>query len=166
MKNIEQIINMLYQNMISVILQGFDPKDYENVKKQYYVMLMSKYLDLDWGMNDANKFYEKMYKLEYIKWSGMPLNMKKNIFISDDNLNKIINLAGLGYKYAKNRLDKNQLISKKEALNSVKQLKEFRKNVFEYNDKLADWCVSEGTLDFYYACGINDVVSLRIGHIK
>ena len=166
MNNINELIKKLYDNLIDIVLNGFEEEFYQLVKKEYLNILNTRYLKYDNNIKNFESVYEAFYKIEYIEWSSMPLNMKKNLFLKDDYLNKIIDITSKAYKYAKERLYNNKMISIEEAKNLTTELEKLLENVQKYNIDIAKWYISEGVMDLQYASGQTNNTSLRIGHIK
>lgn len=166
MNSINDVIQKLYYNLISVILTGFEESDKKIVEAEYMRILSNRYSELPFNITEYEKLYEKLFKLEYNEWSGLPLDMKKHILLKDSVLDEIINIASEAFKFAKNRLNKNMLISIEEADKYISRLEELYNSVKEYNKQLAQWHISEGILDLKYSSGQTENTSLRIGHIK
>ena len=84
---------------------------------------------------------------------------------NDDDFNDVRRLSLQGFECAKNALESNQLISKEEADANIKLLISKLETVKEDNKAEAQNLVSEGILDFGFASGIQDITSLRLGHL-
>ena len=112
MNNIEDLVSKLYLNTIDIVLNGFDEKDIESVKRKYYENLKEQYSGLEEYIKDYNKTYEKFVKFEKSEWSEKTIDEKKRIFIEDPALNQIIDIASIAYQGAQDRLNNNTLMEK------------------------------------------------------
>lgn len=166
MKNLNDLINKVYSNNIDIVLNGFNEKDIDGVKKKYLEMLTGQYAGIDKITNDFDKVYEKFIKFENSKWSRKKIDEKKRIFIEDPALNQIIDIASIAYQGAQDRLNNNTLMAKEYSSELINKLVELDKNVLEFNKDLSKWYLSEAGMDLTYACGNTENTSLRIGHMR
>lgn len=173
MENMERVIAVLYTNLLPIIIKDFESNDIEIVKQQYYTILKNRYLNIEENLKKANiqfynfeEIYETLYEKEYNEWINLPLSMKKHYLLKDNALIEINNIANQAYKYAQNRLNNNIIINKELANQYIEKLHELSKLVKDYNKELANWHISEGTMDLMYSSGQTDNMSLRIGRLK
>lgn len=166
MNSINDVIQKLYYNLINVISNDFEESDKKEIQVEYMKILNNRYSELLFNTTEYEKLYEKLFKIEYNEWSNLSLDMKKHILLKDSALDEIINITSEAFKFAKERLNKNTLISTEIAEQYISRLSELYDSVKDYNKQLANWHISEGTLDLKYSSGQTENMSMRIGHIK
>lgn len=155
-------IKKIYQKLINLILDGFSADERNIACQEYYNILINRYSSID---IDENKFI-KIIEIEYNEWKDLGLGARKHILLKDNVLKEIVNLTGQGYKWAEERVNNNSLVSVEIAEKYINRINQLLPLVQEYNKELANWYVSEGTMDLLYACGKTDNTSLRIGRYK
>ena len=64
MNNIFDVIQKLYSNLINVITVGFEEKDKKFVENEYMRILKNRYSELDISIDDYDKLYEYLFKIE------------------------------------------------------------------------------------------------------
>lgn len=166
MNSINDVIQKLYYNLINMISNNFEESDKREIQVEYMKILNNRYSELAINTTEYEKLYEKLFKLEYNEWSNLSLDMKKHVLLKDSALDEIINIASAAFNFAKERLNKNILISTEIAEQYISRLSELYDSVKDYNKQLANWHISEGTLDLKYSSGQTENMSMRIGHIK
>ena len=164
--NINDIINKIYDNMIGVILVGMEEENYNEVSNEYKRILLNRYSSISINGRDPEELYDKILKIEYDEWQPMAPPMKSHILIKDKSLDQIIDIANGAYKAAKERLYDGKTISTEVADSNKTKMEELYNDVKEYNKALADWHISEGTMDLEYASGRTENTSLRIGRMR
>jgi len=166
MDNISLVINKIYNNMIKIILSDIESDYHEVVCQKYMETLMNRYSDIDFDEGSIGEVYNFLYQMEYNEWNSMPAAVKKHSFMKDDVLNKIIDLASIAFKYAKDKLDNNVVISKQLANEYILNLNSLYNDVEDFNKNLAMWYISEATVDLDYASNQTDSMSSRISRMK
>jgi hypothetical protein len=161
-----KFIGNIYTNVINIILNSFENEYQDIVKSKYYKILMKRYSSLDINQDNYDKLYNRFLKLEIEEWSKMPLNTKKNIFIKDVALEEMINISNQAFQYALDRARSAKIISDEIYNKSIDRLKELYMKVKDYNRPLAQWYLSEGTMDLDYASGKTKNTSLRLGKVN
>ena len=159
----EYVINQVYKRTFSIVVDGFDENEKLIARDEYLKELKNKYLELG---PITEKYFERILMLEYNEWKELSLNIRKQMLLKDNALEEIINLTGQGQKWAMERVDSNTLISSEITEKYINRINQLLPLVQEYNNQLANWYVSEGTMDLLYACGKTDNTSLRIGRYK
>lgn len=168
MTDINQVIEKVYFEMIGIVVDGFEEFEIEDAKKEYFRILNNRCSNLNKNINisDYNLLYEKMLKLEMKEWGELAPGVRKHLLLKDKALEGIISIASSAYNYAKERLNESKLIPVELAEENINNMLLLKNNVKEYNIHLAEWHISEGTMDLKYSSGQTDNMSLRIGHIK
>ena len=167
MNDINDIIQKLYDNLVNVVTEGFEEQEKIFVKEEFLRVIKNRYSRLtEITINDYNTLYEKLFKLQYEEWSNLSIDMKKHILLKDNALDEIINIASNAYKFAKERLNNNVLILPELAEQYIAKLNELYELVKDYNKQLANWHISEGTMDLKYSSGQTESMSMRVGHLK
>lgn len=165
MNNIFDVIQKLYSNLINVITVGFEEKDKKFVENEYMRILKNRYSELDISIDDYDKLYEYLFKIEYKEWNDLSLDVKKHILLKDVALDEIIDITNSAFKFANERLNKNILIPIAQADEYISKLEVLYNSVKEYNQQLAEWHISEGIMDLKYSSGQTENMSLRTSHI-
>ena len=157
-----EIIKILYEKLINIVLNGLNEEEKNIGGQEYYNILINRYSDKEID----EKIFQKIINMEYNEWINIDIDMKKHILLKDKALEEIINLTSKAFKVAQDRLIKNIIIPQQEAEQNIMRIEELYPLVKEYNQQLAKWHMSEGIMDYNYACGKTDNMSMRIGHYK
>lgn len=166
MNNINTVIKKIYDSMIKIILRDIEPDYVEAICRKYMDTLVKRYSDIEFDVENIDYVYKDLFEIEYIEWANMSADMKKHIFLTDVALNKIIDLASEAFKYAKDRLNNNAVISKELADEYILKLKNLLNEVEDFNKNLAMWYISEASVDLDYASNQTENMSTRISHIR
>lgn len=152
----------IYENTIDMFLKNFPDTEFETIRKMYLSYLIRTYsrLDLD------DRLVEYYSDLEVIKWKDFNVDGKMSIISEDKNLDELIKLSMEGLQFADQFRKKNIMLDKKIANEKIELMSELLNKVLDFNKKLATYYYSEGTLDFSYAAGLTDLMSLRTGRSK
>ena len=176
--NNKKLILEIYNKTINDILIGIDGKYKEELCLAYIEYLKKKYLnfDLDLGNKKPEELISLFVDLEKSKWKDTNVDAKLSELLSDSAFENIKHISNTGYKYAKSMLDKKfesgvemllqPVITEEKAQQSIEMLNTYYEQVRDFNKKIATYYVSEGSIDFQYASGITENMSLRIGRIK
>lgn len=176
--NNEKLILEIYNKTVNDILIGIDEKYKKELCLAYVEYLKKKYLNFD--LNLGNKKPEELVNLfvdlEKSKWQETNVDAKLSELLSDPAFENIKYISNTGYKYAKSMIDKKfesdteillqPVIEKEKAQESIELLNTYYAQVRDFNKQIAIYYVSEGSIDFQYASGITENMSLRIGRIK
>lgn len=166
MNEINNIITYIYNNMIGIVLRGFESTYVNIVSKKYMDILINRYSDIQFDIKNINDVCKDLFELEYDEWNAMPIDVKKHILVDDLALEKIIDLSSEALKYAKNKLYNNIVVSKDVTDEIILKLNLCYNNVADFNKDLAMWYISESTVDLDYASGQSENTSMRIGHLR
>lgn len=176
--NNEKLILEIYNKTINDILIGIEEIYKEELCLAYIDYLKKNYLNFD--LNLDNKKPEELVKLfidlEKSKWQDMNREAKLSELLKDPAFENIKYISNTGYKYAKSMLDKKfetgvdvvlqPVIDEQRAQESIDMLNRYFEQVRDFNKNIANYYISEGSIDFQYASGITENMSLRIGRIK
>lgn len=157
-----EIINNIYDNLISVILKDVDEAYQEIIKVNYLKYLNEQYLE-KYKDKDLSSLLEKLIKFEMAKWEDKTREMKLNFLIEDPALNELSQIASRAFKYANDRKETETLIDENIAETLITEMQELLEKVAEFNNNLANWYFSESLIELNYACGKSDNTSLRMG---
>ena len=176
--NNEKLILEIYNKTINNILIGIDVKYKDELCLAYMEYLKKNYLnfDLDLGNKKPEELVSLFVDLEKSKWQDTNTDAKLSELLSDPAFENIKYISNTGYKYAKSMLDKKfetsveillqPVIEEEKAQESIEMLNTYYEQVRDFNKRMATYYVSEGSIDFQYASGITENMSLRIGRIK
>lgn len=155
-------IKRIFENTINDFLIGFNADDKDKIKNLYFSYLTRKYSKIN--LNDISiKYYSD---LEKIKWKDLSLEGKLSVISEDKNLDEIIKLSMEGLKAADDFRMNGNKFDKKTANEKIQRMNDLFDKVLEFNKGLARYYCSEGSLDFSYAAGMSDLMSLRTGRSK
>ena len=166
---IEKLINEVFSNVISIVLDGITDQDKDEVSKNYLKYLYEVHSDIDINSENYAKMLSIITRIETKKWTSRDMNSKLYYFKDDESFEIIDAISKKAYSLALLRCKENSdfTISKEEARKYIDILASKVKSVLDFNKAEAERLVSESVLDFEYACGnSNDITSFRIGHIK
>ena len=165
---LDKAINEIYTNVIKIVLDGINILDREKVANSYLQHLYSLYSDKDFNEQNYAKMVSVITEIEQSKWSLRDKKSKLYYFKTDNSFDIIDSLSKKAYSLALSRYEKNIIpISKEEADKNIDTLIKKLESVEDFNKEEAERLVSEGILDFNYACGSNsDIISFRLSHIQ
>lgn len=152
-------IMKIYENTVDKFLENFPASEVESIRNMYLSYLIRTYSRLE--LNDRTIEYYS--NLEVIKWKDYNIDGKMSIISEDKNLDELVKLSMEGQHFADQFRKDGTMLDKKIANEKIKLMDELLNKVLEFNKKLATYYYSEGTLDFSYASGLTDLMSLRTG---
>lgn len=161
----KDVIKKVLDRMIPVVCEGIEEKDIDDIKESYIKKITDRYSNIDvrLKLNDYDKILKIICDMEYKEWSKLSPNMKKSLLIFDLALNKIIDISNTGLELARKKIENNAVITEEYAEEQIKKMNEFLGEVREENKIVAMNYISEGTVDFTFATGKTEYMSLRIG---
>jgi len=162
----KDFINQIYLETLFEVLKNIPEQYREEIEKNYKNSLYEKYYNVVFEEENREKVINYFVNTEISFWKNMNSNLKLSYLIKDVALEKIEYISNLGYKCAKERLDNNILINELEANSYINLMNEHLANVKPFNIVLAQNYISEGIMDFMYACGKTDNKSLRFARYK
>lgn len=159
------VIKNVYEKMISIVCMGIDEKDHPLIREEYQNLLVERYKESDSRLKniDYDKLYKVIYNIEYKRWNNLSPMIKKNLLINDTVLDEVICLSNLGFECARKRLEENVVVEVDYANNMINKMNEMCEKVRDENKYTAERYVSEGTVDFLFASGQVDGMSMRMG---
>ena len=174
--NNEKMISEIYNKTINDILIGIDDKYKEELSLAYMEYLKKNYLNFD--MSLGNKKPEDLVRifsnLESSKWGDTHGDAKLSEMLSDPAFENIKYISNTGYKYAESRINKKfgnstdipPVIDVEKAQESIEMLNKYYEQVRDFNKTIATYYVSEGSIDFQFASGMTENMSMRIGRLS
>jgi len=156
-------IEQIYSKTISEVLKDIPDKYEEEIKKSYKNCLNEKYYNVDFDIENIDEILDRLVKLEVSLYKNMNYMTKLSYLIKDMAFEKIGFISNLGYENAQKRIKQNIIMNELEANSYIKLMNEQLHFVKEFNIMLAKNYISEGTVDFLYACGTSNDTSLRLG---
>lgn len=148
----------------------------ENINEQYkreFIECYSEYLKDKY----SDEFYdyislEKIIDFEKRLWDGKSESYKLSTIVKDEFMDKLAYLSEVGLKYAMKKLNTlrmNQVyeseITEEDAQKNIAMMQQYYENVKPFNRNLAQTYLSEGAIDYSYAVGLTDQMSLRVGRL-
>ncbi len=146
-----------------------------NTEEKYHDDLINGYYnDLSNWISNSKLFYERpddFFELNFerkknsLRYATTVPTLKLNLYILDESYNELVNISGIGFKAATDRINKSEhpIISKDFADGQIDKMTNLHKNVREFNVERANQSVSEGILDYKYASGESEFTSIRVG---
>ncbi len=176
--NNEKMVEEIYNKTINDVLNGIDYKYSDELCLAYKGYLKNNYLnfDLSIGGKKPEELAILFADLEKSKWHDLDSDAKLSELLSDPAFDNIKYISNTGFKYAESMLSKKfetgaeiivqPVIEKEKALESIEMLNRCYEQVRDFNKDIANYYVSEGIIDFQYASGITENMSLRIGGLS
>lgn len=165
--NKNSVLNEILNILIPEFLNNIDIDEQVFISNQFLIYFNDKYSSLDISeLPEKAKeiLINQIVNREFNNWKNATAEQKKSIIIKDESLQNLYILSHQAFSKAINRLNNNELISKKEANNLKKLLEETFNNIQEHNKNKAENELSEAMLDIDYASGIiTNISSLRLG---
>ena len=157
----EDFINYMYDNTIEFILKDFNNEEINEIKEGYLKYLKLHYEDTIDGkqLDKAKKVFPN---IEISNFKNLKKEEKKRLLLDDNALEKIKYFSHYANTYAQYRMDNDKcIISEEQANNFIVQMGNECKKVRSFNKSLAENLLSESIVDFQYAAGLTDNMSLR-----
>lgn len=176
--NNEKLILEVYNKTINNILNSVSEKYKNELSLAYMDYLKRIYLSFDFELenNQSEELIKTLVNFEISKWKDVSESSILSELLNDQAFENIKYISNTGYKYAMLMLDKKSfnndntllqpVIEKEKALESIELLNSYYEQVRDFNKTIANYYVSEGSIDFQYASGITENMSLRIGRLK
>lgn len=158
MQNNKNILK-IYENTIDKFLENCPENNKQDIRKLYSSYLVRTYSRLNLDDSSVEYFSE----LEIIKWKNFSLEGKLSVVCEDNNLDELIKLSMEGLEAADQFRKSGVVFDKNVASKKIKLMEELLDKVLYFNKSLATYYCSEGSLDFSYAAGLADIMSLRTG---
>ena len=162
----EEFINYVYDKTISYVIKDFSLKELEEVEKSYREYLEFQYSDV---VNETNieKSKEVFTKVEIENFKNAPKIKKQIILLKDLALDEVKYFSDYARVYAdERRCNDRIIITSDQARSYIKQMEQLVKQVRDFNLEIANKLLSESIVDFLYASGISDNMSLRSARYK
>ena len=163
----EKVINQVYQLLIGGMLYNINDEDKEEISKNYLAYLYKSYSNLEVTEENERLALKLIMKREKQIWEARDPLYRMMLLKNDEKFDIIMHTSNEAYDLALKSLNNNTqpTISEEEADKKIKLMMENVDKVNEYNKQEAKRLVSEGILDYNYACGkCNDLMSLRLSH--
>lgn len=160
----KEIIKKIYDEVIGVVLRNIK-EEKDEVGANYLDYLNTLYYYKIDKSKDREKELEKILLMEKRTWNYRDVNARLKMFTIDKSMVTITKISDYGFELASRRFKENSKpnISFEDANKNIEMLSNELKNVWEDNKYMAQQLISEGILDFEYACGKNnDIISLRL----
>lgn len=168
----ENLIKKIFDKTILTVLSNISDNYHDEVIRTYNNYLIKHYEKYNSSnSNIINAFVE----LEISKWKDIDESAKLSLLLDDKAMDKIREIASLGFDYAKKRFEyeRNNFnnesiisIDVKKANENIDELNNLIKEVREFNSVVASKIVTDAIMDFQYACGENVVASANIAHLR
>lgn len=168
----EILIKKIFDKTILTVLSNISDNYHDEVIRTYNNYLIKHYEKYNSSnSNIINAFVE----LEISKWKDIDESAKLSLLLDDKAMDKIREIASLGFDYAKKRFEyeRNNFnnesiisIDVKKANENIDELNNLIKEVREFNSVVASKIVTDAIMDFQYACGENVVASANIAHLR
>ena len=160
-----EVINKVFDKMVVTICSGIDENDCPTIKEEYKNLLHRRYSDSDvmLKINDYDRLFKIIYSIEYKEWVNHSPNIKKGLLIQDEALNQIMDISNTGFNLALKKFNDNTLESVKNVNEEIEKMNKLYDQVRDENKWNAEKYISEGTVDFLYASGQSEAMSLRMG---
>ncbi len=163
------VIDKVYENVINMILKDFTYEEQEEVREAYKKYLRDCYEDSLYLSDDETELINHFTELENMKWSDKSKVIKQALILEDEWMDKIRDLSNIALEAATLKLigkDSEIKLTKKEVVEYEENMKEYLTKVRDFNRQQAYGYVSEATLDFEFAVGLTDNMSLRVGRMR
>ena len=162
----KEFIDYIFNENINYVLKDFNDKEIDEIKTSY-----RDYLEFQYGnvVNESNIDKAKIVflKMEKDKFENADKIKKQIILLKDVALDEVRYFSDYARIYAEERRDNNRIIiTGNQALSYIKQMEELVKHVRKFNMELANNLLEDSILDFNYAAGLSDNMSLRCARHK
>ena len=169
----EQLINSIYNNMISVVLEGINEELKQQLSVSYKQYLFDNYADTLDPDDDINQVIDIYTKMERKKWQDKTPEEKMRIIMRDEQLEKLREISNIGYKHAQRKLgyiisgqEYTPDLTREQIISYIKEMQKLASSVQPYNIREAQMYLGEGSMDFNYSGNLTENMSLRIGRMK
>ena len=159
-----KIIKKIYLNTISEVIDDVPVELKKEFSNSYHKYLLKIYLDDELEEEDESIYTE----LELSRWKRASCSLKLSEILKDKAYERIKKNSARGLHYAEQRLEESSngcpTISLMRANKNIQRLERDLQKVRGFNKDVAKILVSEGIVDFLYACGRSEFISLRLSH--
>lgn len=160
MQTYEEFITKLYEEVIKVIDNIIDEEYKDEVNSSYKKYLNDLYFENYQNRTDYDHLFDIFSKTELSKWQNMSSDDIKSLLVKDEAFEKIKDISLQAYEYAQE--NKIPSISQKQADDDIKTLETLIDEVKDFNKEEAIGYIMEGEADLIYACGEDNITSIRM----
>ena len=164
MELMEQFIEDLYRNTQEALLKDVPDKDKDKLSAGYKEHLKAVYEGLTVVSGKYVEALESETNAYLGKLESLSSISRLALYVRDKNMTELCKLAGEALELAIQR-DKNVgKLDEKEIESRMKKMQELYDKVEWYNQLAAQTTLSEGTLEYQYALGKTNLMSMRLSH--
>ena len=169
----EKVVERILGETKETFLEGVDSSIHEKILLAYKNYLMETYANILREDDNLEQVIRIWSHMEKRKWVGKNTSYKLSMIIKDDNLDKLREISGIGYKLAQKKmgfvLSDTQYTPElsKEQMNAyIEEMQNLFEHVEPFNINIARNYLSEGILDFQFAMNLSEDKSLRTCRMK
>lgn len=164
MEIMEQFIEDLYNNTREALLKDVPDEEIEKLSAGYREHLKAVYE----GLAIVDGKYKKALESEtneYLrKLESLASISRLALYVRDENMSELCRLAGEALELAIHRDENAGKLDEKEIEGRMKRMQELYDEVEWFNKLAAKTALSEGTIEYRYALGKTDMMSMRLSH--
>lgn len=160
----EKFINEILENIKDELFSGVDSKFYDELLISYKKYLFSTLKNIKLTDDNYNKTIKIITEDNLNILKSYSPNFKLSLYIQDESYKKIYNLSMKGFNFALDKFNNNNMISINEANNYKNEMEKLLPDVYEFNYLSAMSLLSEGILDYDYACSDITYTSFRLAN--
>lgn len=160
----DEFVDKVLISIKDELLNGIDSKYHEELLVSYKKHLMETLKNIKLTQDNLDHFLKIEIDDNLSVLKKYSPDLKLQLFINDENYNFLHILSFKGYNYALDNLLNNKTISIDVANKNIKEMKDLIIKVFDFNMVSAAILLSDGILDYNYACGLSKDMSFRLSH--
>lgn len=163
----EKVINDAYKILINGMLNGIKEEYKEEVSANYMKYLIERYSNIEVTEENIKDYLRKIIISEKRMWEDHDVNYRLQLLKNDNSFDIIRDISQRGFNLATASLDdSSKVISKEEAEENINIMMRELNNVCDFNNNAARKLVSEGILDYKFASGNDELMSMRLYHVE
>lgn len=158
--------NKIMEQIKEILLDEIDESYQEEVLSGYMQSLDRQFK----GLNVRPEFYDEALNDEVSTRSeilrGMSATQKLSSYVEDKAYQQLLSISNKGLEYAEERYTTGAIQKRSLCEKSKNAMRELLSSVKQFNKISAESYYNDGVLDFNYACGDDEIFSLRLSPYK
>ncbi len=161
MKDFKEVLERIYNEQISVVLDGIEDEYQEQIIEGYKNYLDETYTEPFGDVSNLDYAYETISSAEKKFWINCEADFKESRLIADEALDSIDKISAYAYRAIEKKEKINKLIREDDANYYIDKMQALLELVKSFNREYAEDLVSETMMDLLNASGQTEDRSFR-----
>ena len=160
----DEFINKVFEIIKDSLFKDIDLKYHDSMEQQYKYILKKSWENINLDLKAMDKNVSMVANMEKKKLINTSAVYRLQLYAIDSSFNELDKLSCLAYKYATARYNDEFILSEEDATQNIALMVKYIDDVYDFNKEYANHLLSEGIVDYNYASGMSNDISLRLAH--